>query len=682
MAINPLTSEQTHIPTSYHRLPFCGLNDQDQPSNLDVASAWPTHRSPASAWRWLSAQTVAGSSDKNTNAVHDTPNSPYALRMKQDTYSQRLCQTKLTTADAKILRQRIADGYHHNWVIDALPTARISRTDDPSKVRMMYNGGFPMGHYNANDKYFYIHNHVNIHIVYRRPVSTFEFYNIVDVAVEPISINHNKPRNRISESTGRDGLTLPNIDSQDSYLHDKQHTHTQITNSTEMQRIAANETIVFTFDVIWRKPETSWQSPWRSPSSSIREMANAEQEASETWTRFCLCLAALAIFSSTCVVATMSSRSNMPVASHFMRNTATTNNAESDVISGNTKNIEDTGDEESRMTLDTDHELKSELDEARRTTREIHPPTHMPALFYAAVATGAQLTFSVLLILVACLVGMVDASDHASILNASLRLYSLCGLVGGYISHSLHHGFSGQGSWQSSAILTATLFPTTIILILGIADTMIRSHDLEMPSHSSFSATIAMGVVWFCATVVFVFVGSFLSISQAKAGYHLQIPRTNSWVTQADHYFAVRLISIVVRTTIPMVLICTETMRTALILGTKQYTVSLGYRFQICLAVFAFVKASCARAQEDLKAKDSQLEWIFFFTPGFCIAFGFVCCFLWLDAPHPSGSFIGYTFHFMYVLAIDLVATLMYGSTGILVSLWTMKTANALSKDK
>ena len=117
LKVNALTSTHTQIPRDYYRLPFC------QPEGgPEMVSE--------SLGEFLTGNKIQSS--------------PYMISMLHETNCQILCQVQLQKLDAAKLKLHIKYGYHHNWIIDNLPSAAIG-VGKGGKEKKHYSGGFPIG---------------------------------------------------------------------------------------------------------------------------------------------------------------------------------------------------------------------------------------------------------------------------------------------------------------------------------------------------------------------------------------------------------------------------------------------------------------------------------------------------------------------------------------------------------
>ena len=107
------------------------------------------------------------------------------VRMLEEVRCRPLCQVQLSETDARTLGLHIADGYHHNWVLDGLPAANVAIMG--GKSMRHFNGGFPIRFMDPTNNDAYVFNHVQILLHYRR---LGEEYEIVHFSVHPVSVKH------------------------------------------------------------------------------------------------------------------------------------------------------------------------------------------------------------------------------------------------------------------------------------------------------------------------------------------------------------------------------------------------------------------------------------------------------------------------------------------------------------
>lgn len=201
LKVNKLNSVKTQLPYEYYVLPYC---------------------KPAAILQ----------SAENLGEILEgdmIQNSPYEIRMKENTICKLLCKQKLQPDQKDKFKSMIKDEYLVNWLVDNLPAAtkyaRLATDQGP----VTYMNGFPVGV--QKDGHFYVHNHVRINLKYHANPERFEGSRIVGFEVEPFSMDH-------VESDGK-----PKCEASSSIFD-----------------IGAHDEISFTYDVAWEESEIRWAS--------------------------------------------------------------------------------------------------------------------------------------------------------------------------------------------------------------------------------------------------------------------------------------------------------------------------------------------------------------------------------------------------------------------------------------
>jgi len=181
-------------------------------------------------------------------------NSPYTIHMLQDVFCAVVCQIGLRRVDSKLLKMHIKYAYHHNWIIDNLPSAKLY--SEKGFTKKFYNGGFPVGFYRGvspDTVNFYVYNHVNIVLDYHKPDSG-KGYRVVGFSVWAFSIKHKFHSGYEWDEASTD------ITKQLSTCTPSVHISRNIT--IETQIVQEGENILYTYDVIWKTSEIAWSSRW------------------------------------------------------------------------------------------------------------------------------------------------------------------------------------------------------------------------------------------------------------------------------------------------------------------------------------------------------------------------------------------------------------------------------------
>lgn len=255
LKVNKMTSSKTLLPIEYYRLPFCQPRGGPKMDNENLGE-------------FLAGDRIESS--------------PYVLQMKTEMYCQQVCIANLGVAEQRGMKKNkfvraINQEYHNNWIVDNLSAA--SKAEDDATITTRYWQGFPVGFIADDSHLAYVHNHVNIEIMYHpieRLADEEQKYRVVRLTVEPFSIKHDfKSNGGKDDFTSNDDEKIPQLQdwatikkpiaSCDSNIPLGQRSHTTYEMITEVDREPqlASGQVLFTYDVHWvENLELKWASRW------------------------------------------------------------------------------------------------------------------------------------------------------------------------------------------------------------------------------------------------------------------------------------------------------------------------------------------------------------------------------------------------------------------------------------
>lgn len=108
-------------------------------------------------------------------------------------------------------------------------------------------------------------------------------------------------------------------------------------------------------------------------------------------------------------------------------------------------------------------------------------------LFSALIGAGAQLFFTVFILLLAVILGAFKATRRGALLTAGIMIFAVCGVFGGIVAGRLFKQLKGK-NWAWNTILTATVLP----LPLGIVFAFVNSIAWSSNSTAALPATTIM----------------------------------------------------------------------------------------------------------------------------------------------------------------------------------------------
>lgn len=609
LKVNALTSTHTQIPRDYYRLPFC-----QPPEGPKMASE--------NLGEFLTGNKIQ--------------NSPYKLFMLEETFCNKLCQVTLDKGEAAKLRLHIKYGYHHNWIIDNLPSAAIGIGKEGEEKRR-YAGGFPIGFLSADDKMPYIYNHVNIHVDYHNKVDASNpdgptsGHRVVGFAVEPLSVKHQFKAGYEWDGMSQEGFQKP-LDTCSSGSH---LSRDDIQNS---QIVKPNEDILFTYDVLWvERPDIEWSSRW-----DIYLSEDHLVPAQVHW---------YSITNSFLVVLFLS----LLVISILVRN------LRRDIAAYNA------------LSALADEERDEDVDETG--WKLIHadvfrPPQSSPMLYCVLVGSGAQLCLTALFAIVFAAFGFLSPARRGSMVNAFLVLYMLCGIVAGYVSSRLYKAFGGR-QWQLCTVITAIFFPGIafgIFLFFNVTFWIMHS-----AASAPFLDVIIVAAMWCCVSIPLVFMGAFFGFKMES----IEFPTVTSSIARSippPTPLLHPMVGMVLTGIIPFAAAYVELFFIMTSLWMEQFY----YVFGFTLIVYLILIVTCAEVTVllvyyQLCAENHRWWWYAFFTSGSTAFYTFLYSIFWFRTLEASNMLMTYLLYFGYMFLICFGMLLIFGTVGALTSLWFIR---------
>jgi transmembrane 9 superfamily protein 2/4 len=458
-----MTSSKTLLPIDYYRLPFCTPDGGPEMDNENLGE-------------FLAGDRIESS--------------PYYLLMKKDMYCEQLCISNMGrgyqrgTAPNKVIRA-IRKNYHNNWIVDNLSAA--SKVEDDAHVTTRYWQGFPIGFVADDSHEAFIHNHVNIEVMYHEVEGMQGMYRVVRFVVEPFSIKHDyEPLmgDSDTEVDMDDTALLPKkakitnpIDSCNPKMAKKEHTSYDMIVGPNRNPQSASGKVLFTYDVMWvENKNLTWASRW-----DIYLTMDDAVPAKVHW---------ISIANSLVIVFVLSAM----IAAILIRN------LRRDISRYNR--------------LATDEEKAEDLEEYG--WKLVHadvfrPPSFSPMLLAVCCGTGAQLLCMTLLTIMFSCLGFMSPARRGHLLMAEILLFVCMGSVAGYTTARFYKTFKGK-SWQHATTFTALGFPGlafAVFFILNVLAFFKKSTD-AVP----FVTMLILVVLWFGISTPLVFFGAYFGYKQ------------------------------------------------------------------------------------------------------------------------------------------------------------------------
>jgi len=97
-------------------------------------------------------------------------------------------------------------------------------------------------------------------------------------------------------------------------------------------------------------------------------------------------------------------------------------------------------------------------------------------IFAAFMGSGAQIFFTILILLSSVVIGVFKATRRGALLTAVIVIYAVCGIFGGMVAGRLFKQLKGK-SWVWNVILTASVFPVPLGVVFSVVNSVAWSSN-------------------------------------------------------------------------------------------------------------------------------------------------------------------------------------------------------------
>ena len=615
LKVNKLTSIKTQMPLEYYILPFCSPEGGPQMDNENLGE-------------FLAGDRIESS--------------PYVLQMKKDMYCEQLCIANLgnvemkNTAPNKMIKA-IRKNYHNNWIVDNLPAA--IKAEDDVYITVRYWQGFPIGYIHDETGLAYVHNHVNIEIMYYPIESEADIFRVVGVTVQPFSIAHDYVPAKDEDAPIEDEHFLAQVAKIKDPIEScrakaKVHTDYDMVTAAGRQAQLASGKVLFTYDVLWiENLDVKWNNRWDV------YLMSGQVPAKVHW---------LGITNSLIVVLVLSSM----IVSILVRN-----------LRRDSRYYKVSSDEESRA-----EEL--EVFGWKLVHADIfRPPSFSPMLLCICCGTGAQLLATTFFTIVFAALGFMSPARRGHLLLGILLTFVTMGSINGYVTARLYKTFKGK-AWQRATLLTSLAFP-------GIAFALFFLMDLIAWFHQSsravpFVTILMLLFLWFGISTPLVFAGAFMGFSQVAIEFPVKTSSIPRKIPSQPWYMYLPF-TLLIGGILPFGSCFVELYYIMASVWMDFYF----YYFGFLLLVFLILLITCAEITFlcmyfQLCSEDYHWWWRSFANGGATALYVFVYSIVYfqqLEANAPAT----YIVYFGYMALASLAFGLLMGAVGVASSLWFNK---------
>jgi transmembrane 9 superfamily protein 2/4 len=615
LKVNSLTSTKTMEGKDTYKYAFC--KPYNEAGEVNIVT------DPENLGEWLTGD--------------DIQNSPYLLQMKTDSYCMQLCTQYLGRSKKGGIPTLIKNEYHHNWIVDNIPSAM--RMENSEVIETLYlNDGFPVGFTDKKSGVKYINNHVNINILYHPVEGETAKYRVVQFIVEPFSINHKfdlkegKKDIKWNPAKSQDPVTITNSNVLTSCNPETPNVHTtwDMAQDSAVGPQVASGVVLFTYDVTWTESDIHWASRW----DIYLNMENGIPDNIH-WYQ---------ILNSLLITVLLSAMIAWILARNLKR----------DLLRYNA--------------VPTDEEKAEDREEFG--WKLIHgdvfrPPSQHPMLLAVVCGTGMQVLAMSLATIVFSAVGFMSPAFRGSLIMGMLMFYCLCGSIAGYVTARLYKSFKGK-MWQRATVATALLYPGMffgLFFLLNLVNWANASTD-AVP----FTSMVVVVILWFGISVPLVFLGSYFGYKKdaieyptATANIPRQIPE-QSWFMNAGFVMIIGGI-------LPFGAMFVELFLIMQSIWAELYYYVFGFLFIVWLILLVTAaEISILFTYFQLCAENHNWWWRSFLTSGAVAQYVFFYSILYFQKMKVSG-FAAYCLYFGYMGSLSVGLWLMTGAVGTLACL-------------
>ena len=381
--------------------------------------------------------------------------SEYTANINENKFCEILCNNQFRKNTIRKIKRLIDRNYYSNWYVDKLPAGLIYYNYDTKKTDINYFYGIPLGK-KEKDKYI-IYNHLHFKILINK--ISEKRYNVVGLGILPMSMKHNGT-NAICEKKYDEDFNFKSIV--------KEH---EVLNNDD------NQTILYTYDIVFEYSNITFASRWDHYKSSDTKIH---------WTG--IIISTLILIILTTIIAFL-----------------LTKIIKKDIDNYNYQVVQ---------IEDIDNIKSINENNWKQVSGDVfRPPRVNKMLLSSIIGTGCQLYLMLTIVFFLGVIGFANPEKRSNILSLIILCYILMGLAGGYISAVFYKIMNGT-NWLKMSLLTSILFPGTlflgyifinIILSLENSTAAVNIYDLS-----------SLFFLWIFCTLPLILIGTFLGIKSKK----------------------------------------------------------------------------------------------------------------------------------------------------------------------
>ncbi|KAJ4820755.1 Transmembrane 9 superfamily member [Rhynchospora pubera] len=579
--VNKLSSTKTQLPYDYYFLEYC------------------------------KPKTIMNSAENLGEVLHGDriENSVYTFKMRRDESCKVACRIKISKEGAKNFKEKIDDEYRVNMILDNLPVAVPRQRRDGSQTPS-YEHGFRVGYKGKDDQYF-INNHLSFRVMYHKE-ELAEESRIVGFEVIPSSVKH---------EYGEWDEKRPKLITCNPTTKITPGSHTP-------QEVAADQYVVFSYDVTFTLSDIKWASRW-----DTYLLMNDDQIH---W---------FSIINSLMIVLFLSGMIAMIMMRTLYKDIANYNQ------------------------LDSQEEAQEETGWKLVHGDVFRSPVHS-GLLCVYVGTGVQFFGMTLVTMIFALLGFLSPSNRGGLMTAMVLLWVFMGLFAGYASSRLYKMFKGT-EWKKITLKTAFMFPGIVFVVFFVLNAIIWGE--KSSGAVPFGTMFALVLLWFGISVPLVFVGSYLGFKKPAVEDPVKTNKIPRQIPEQAWYMQPTF-SILIGGILPFGAVFIELFFILTSVWLNQFYYIFGFLF----IVFIILLITCAEitivlCYFQLCSEDYNWWWRAYLTAGSSALYLFAYSVFYFFTKLEITKFVSGILYFGYMLIVSYAFFVLTGTIGFYACLWFVR---------
>lgn len=294
---------------------------------------------------------------------------------------------------------------------------------------------------------------------------------------------------------------------------------------------------------------------------------------------------------------------------------------------------------------------------------------YFSTLLSVSVGMGMQVLGMSVITMICALLGLLSPAHRGGLLQSMMLLFTLMGVVAGYVSSRLCKVFEGdEGRWKTTTVLTAFLYPGFFFTIFFVLNLMIWGQ--KSSGAVPFTTLFALLVLWFGVSVPLVFFGAYAGFKKDA----IELPvRTNPIPRKIPElpWYSHPVFTSLVGGILPFGAVFTELFFIMSSLWLHQFYYLFGFlALVLVIVIVTCAEISIALTYFQLASEDYRWWWPSFFASGSSALYVFLYTILYFWSRLQIDKLVSTMLYFGYMLIMSMLFFVLTGSIGTVASLY------------